>query len=63
LVRLSEDAVALAQTQAGGFSLDRSILDLREVVAESVKAQPRGRSHPLRIAGCARSGPLQSRAR
>lgn len=41
LVRLSEDAVALAQTQAGGFSLDRSILDLREVVAESVKARNR----------------------
>ena len=41
LVRLSEDAVALAQTQAGGFSLDRSVLDLREVVAESVKARNR----------------------
>lgn len=41
LVRLSEDAVALAQTQAGGFSLDRSVLDLREVVAESVKAHNR----------------------
>ncbi len=42
LVRLSEDAVALAQTQAGGFSLERSILDLREVVAASVKAHNRG---------------------
>ncbi len=42
LVRLSEDAVALAQTQAGGFSLDRSRLDLREVIAESVKAHNRG---------------------
>src|SRR5690348_14389050 len=41
LVRLYEDAVALAQTQAGGFSLDRSVLDLREVVAESVKARNR----------------------
>jgi signal transduction histidine kinase len=41
LVQLSEDALALAQTQAGGFSLDRSILDLREVVAESVKARNR----------------------
>lgn len=42
LVRLAEDAVALAQTQAGGFSLDRVPLDLREVVAESVKAHNRG---------------------
>lgn len=41
LVQLSEDALVLAQTQAGGFSLDRSILDLREVVAESVKARNR----------------------
>jgi signal transduction histidine kinase len=42
LVRLSEDAVALAQTQAGGFSLDRSTLDLRGVISESVKAHNRG---------------------
>ena len=42
LVRLSEDAVALAQTQAGGFSLDRVVLDLRGVIAESVKAHNRG---------------------
>lgn len=42
LVRLSEDAVALAQTQAGGFSLDRARVDLREIVAESVKAHNRG---------------------
>lgn len=42
LVRLSEDAVALAQTQAGGFSLDRTVLDLRDVVSESVKAHNRG---------------------
>jgi signal transduction histidine kinase len=42
LVRLADDAVALAQTQAGGFSLDRAPLDLREVVAESVKAHNRG---------------------
>lgn len=42
LVRLAEDAVALAQTQAGGFSLDRAALDLREIVAESVKAHNRG---------------------
>ncbi len=42
LVRLSEDAVALAQTQAGGFSLDRALLDLREIVAQSVKAHNRG---------------------
>ena len=41
LVRLSEDAVALAQTQAGGFSLDRATLDLRTVVLESVKAHNR----------------------
>jgi signal transduction histidine kinase len=41
-VRLAEDAVALAQTQAGGFSLERAALDLREVVAESVKAHNRG---------------------
>lgn len=42
LVRLAEDAVALAQTQAGGFSLDRVPLDLREIVAESAKAHNRG---------------------
>jgi signal transduction histidine kinase len=42
LVRLAEDAVALAQTQAGGFSLERAMLDLREVVAESVRAHNRG---------------------
>ncbi|HEV3155316.1 MAG TPA: GAF domain-containing sensor histidine kinase [Candidatus Baltobacteraceae bacterium] len=42
LVRLSEDAVALAQTQAGGFTLERSPMDLREIVAESVKAHNRG---------------------
>lgn len=42
LVRLAEDAVALAQTQAGGFSLERTPLDLREIVAESVKAHNRG---------------------
>lgn len=42
LVRLAEDAVALAQTQAGGFSLDRASLDLRELVAESIKAHNRG---------------------
>jgi signal transduction histidine kinase len=42
LLRLADDAVALAQTQAGGFSLDRAPLDLRQVVAESVKAHNRG---------------------
>lgn len=42
LVRLSDDAVALAQTQAGNFSLDRAPLDLRQIVAESVKAHNRG---------------------
>ncbi len=42
LVRLAEDAVALAQTQAGGFALDLTALDLREMVAESVKAHNRG---------------------
>jgi len=42
LVRLSEDAVALALTQAGGFLLERAPLDLRQVVAESVKAHNRG---------------------
>ena len=42
LVRLSEDAVTLAQTQAGGFTLERSVHDLRDVVAESVKAHNRG---------------------
>ncbi|HET9096093.1 MAG TPA: HAMP domain-containing sensor histidine kinase, partial [Candidatus Baltobacteraceae bacterium] len=42
LVRLADDAVALAQTQAGGFSLERAALDLREIVAESVKAHNRG---------------------
>ncbi|MGZ3550471.1 MAG: sensor histidine kinase [Vulcanimicrobiaceae bacterium] len=41
LVRLSEDAVALAQTQAGGFSLNRTRLDLREFVAASVSAHNR----------------------
>lgn len=42
LVRLSEDAVALAQTQAGGFPLDRSPMDLRDLVAQSAKAHNRG---------------------
>lgn len=41
LVRLSEDAVALAQTQVGGFSLDRATVDLRDIVASSVKAHNR----------------------
>jgi signal transduction histidine kinase len=50
LVRLSEDAVALAQTQAGGFSLDRAALDLREVVAQSVKAHNRGHARIRLIA-------------
>ena len=42
LVRLAEDAVALAQTQAGGFSLSLATLDLREIVADSIKAHNRG---------------------
>lgn len=42
LLRLADDAVALAQTQAGGFSLERATLDLREAIAESVKAHNRG---------------------
>jgi signal transduction histidine kinase len=42
LVRLSEDAVALAQTQVGAFPLDLAVRDLREVVAQSVKAHNRG---------------------
>jgi signal transduction histidine kinase len=42
LVHLSEDAVVLAHTQAGGFSLDRTLLDLREIVAASVKVHNRG---------------------
>lgn len=42
LVRLSDDAVALAQTQVGAFPLDLAVRDLREVVAESVKAHNRG---------------------
>ena len=41
LVRLSDDALTLAQTQAGKFRLDRVQLDLREFVAESVKAHNR----------------------
>lgn len=41
LVRLSEDALALAMTQASGFSLDRATLDLREVVEENIKARDR----------------------
>jgi signal transduction histidine kinase len=42
LVRLSEDAVALAQTQVGGFPLDCAVVDLRRIVAESAKAHNRG---------------------
>ncbi len=69
LVRLADDAVALAQTQAGGFSLDRANLDLRQLVAESVKAHNRGEDRikfeatgePRR--SFARSGALQSCAR
>ncbi|MBV8244736.1 MAG: hypothetical protein JOZ38_02330 [Candidatus Eremiobacteraeota bacterium] len=38
LVRLSEDAVVLAQTQAGGFSLAREPTDLGEFVREAVRA-------------------------
>lgn len=43
LVRLSEDALALAQTQSAGFSLDRAVVDLREAVRESVDAHDLGR--------------------
>ena len=46
LVRLADDAVALAQTQSG-FSLDRATLDLRDVVSESVKAHNRGNERIL----------------
>lgn len=42
LVRLADDAVALAQTQAGGFSLARARVDLRDAVAESVRAHNKG---------------------
>jgi signal transduction histidine kinase len=38
LVRLTEDALILAQTQAEGFSLARSVVDLGLFVAESVDA-------------------------
>ncbi|MEO9169752.1 MAG: ATP-binding protein [Candidatus Baltobacteraceae bacterium] len=38
LVRLSEDALVLAQTQAEGFSLARTIVDLGGFVAECVDA-------------------------
>ncbi len=44
LVRLSEDAVALAQTQAGGFSLERAPVDLGRMLDESIKAHNRGHS-------------------
>jgi signal transduction histidine kinase len=44
LLRLADDAVALAQTQAGGFSLDRVPTDIRDMVAQSVKAHNRGHS-------------------
>ncbi len=42
LVRLADDAVALAQTQAGGFSLSRARADLRDIVTEAVKSHNRG---------------------
>ncbi len=51
LVRLSEDAVALSQTQAGGFSLERAAQDLREVVVESVKAHNRGNAR-IHLTNC-----------
>ncbi len=38
LVRLSEDALVLAQTQAEGFSLARTIVDLGSFVAECAEA-------------------------
>jgi signal transduction histidine kinase len=38
LVRLSEDALVLAQTQAEGFSLARTTVDLSEFVKECVEA-------------------------
>lgn len=41
LVRLSQEAVALAQTQAGGFSLRFAGVDLRQIVSQSVKAHSR----------------------
>ena len=56
-MRLSDDAVALAQTQAAGFSLDRSVLDLREVVSESVKARNRAEDR-IRFESPARPVPV-----
>lgn len=41
LVRLSEDALVLAQTQAEGFSLARTVVDLSGFVAECVDASAR----------------------
>ncbi|MHB8176922.1 MAG: sensor histidine kinase [Vulcanimicrobiaceae bacterium] len=38
LVRLSDDALILARTQAEGFSLDRSIVDLGDFVALAVES-------------------------
>jgi two-component system, OmpR family, phosphate regulon sensor histidine kinase PhoR len=39
LVRLSEDALVLAQTQAEGFALARCVVDLGVFVAESIEAK------------------------
>jgi len=42
LVRLSEDALVLAQTQSEGFSLAREVVDLGAFVAEWVETTARG---------------------
>jgi signal transduction histidine kinase len=47
LVRLSEDALVLAQTQAEGFSLARTVVDLGGFVAECVDASARNNARLL----------------
>jgi signal transduction histidine kinase len=51
LVRLSEDALVLARTQAEGFSLDRTIVDFAAFVAESVEACAPGSTRIVLDAG------------
>ncbi len=63
LVRLSDDALVLAQTQSEGFSLARSVLDLGSFVAECVDATaPNNPRVDRRRAGGADSGRARSAA-
>ncbi len=69
LVRLSEDALVLAQTQAEGFSLARTIVDLGRFVADCVETTAPNNPRlvvevpPETAAGRAGPAPFPARAR